>query len=194
MILKICPPCKEKICSPCLRKLEASPPEEAFYAHLCIQVEREARLAKALSMVAQKYPTEVDVQAYHLVAKTATMGHPRCYQHPQKCAQEIDEIRDALMVLIREHPTHTGVMHYILHAFDSPPVFREGNKKFLKKMEIPFQQNHQAFAAVKIGHDLMSHAKSVCHALHMPSHLYLRFGNWTGSANSNFLSVQVKQP
>ena len=84
-------------------------------------------------------------------------------------------------------------MHYIIHAFDDPRVFMEGNRRFVEDMQIPDvnQSSHRAFTALQVARKYMEIAKSVCHALHMPSHLFLRFGDWIESSNSNFASIQV---
>ena len=38
-------------------------------------------------------------------------------------------------LLWQNHCTNTGAMHYILHAYDEPKVFRNTNKNFAIKME-----------------------------------------------------------
>ena len=157
------------------------------------QFKRENRFAIAMARVAKKHPEKVDAQAFHLVAKLATLRHPRCKEDPEKCAQEMGKVRESLVQLYKANPTHTGIMHYIVHAFDDPLLFLEGNRKFVKDMEIPSvgQSSHPAFAAIQAGRDYMKMGKSLCHALHMPSHLFIKFGDWIASSASNLQSIEV---
>jgi hypothetical protein len=66
--------------------------------------------------------------------------------------------------LFRRHPDHPGLAHYLIHAYDSPALAREGVLAA------------QRYATI---------APSVPHALHMPSHIYVRVGRWDDVVASN---------
>jgi len=71
-------------------------------------------------------------------------------------------------VLLR-HPDHPGVAHYIIHSVDYPSLAELGLKA--------------ARAYAKIAPDAP-------HALHMPSHIFTRLGQWNDSIASNTASTK----
>ena len=81
----------------------------------------------------------------------------------QKRAAEI------LNGLLASEPQHPGIAHYMIHAFDYPP---------LAERALP-----AARAYAKI-------APSAPHALHMPSHIFTRLGLWQESIDSNVDSAR----
>lgn len=70
--------------------------------------------------------------------------------------------------LLPVEPSHPGIAHYMIHAFDYPPLASEA---------LP-----AARAYAKI-------APSSPHALHMPSHIFTRLGLWQESIASNIDSA-----
>ncbi len=66
--------------------------------------------------------------------------------------------------LFEEEPTHPGLAHYIIHAYDVPPLAG------------------RAFSAARRYSDI---APDAPHALHMPSHIFTRLGYWQASIDSN---------
>jgi hypothetical protein len=72
--------------------------------------------------------------------------------------------------LFRRHPDHPGLAHYLIHAYDSPALAREGVTAARR------------YAAI---------APSVPHALHMPSHIYVRVGRWEDVIASNLRSAEA---
>jgi hypothetical protein len=65
-------------------------------------------------------------------------------------------------------PDHPGVIHYIIHAYDSPP---------LAHLALPAARRYSRVAPV------------VPHAQHMPSHIFTRLGLWEESIQSNEASA-----
>src|SRR5205823_7712508 len=63
-----------------------------------------------------------------------------------------------------KHKDHPGVAHYLIHAYDYPPIADKG------------------LAAAMCYADI---APSAPHALHMPSHIFTRVGLWQESATTN---------
>jgi len=72
--------------------------------------------------------------------------------------------------LFRRHPDHPGLAHYLIHAYDSPPLARHGERAA------------DRYAAI---------APSVPHAQHMPSHIYTRIGAWDKAIASNLRSADA---
>ena len=61
-------------------------------------------------------------------------------------------------------PTHPGLAHYIIHAYDAPPL---------------------ADKALVAARRYASLAPAIPHALHMPSHTFTRVGSWKESIETN---------
>ena len=77
--------------------------------------------------------------------------------------------------------------------YDTPELYAEGNKQFLDQMvEVKDQTNHAAEFGIKAADKYPQVANSSCHALHMPSHVYIRLGDWKKSLESNLISIKVK--
>jgi tetratricopeptide (TPR) repeat protein len=85
-------------------------------------------------------------------------------------AQQI-EGAEMMLPLFERHPDHPGLAHYIIHAFDAPPIAERGRAA--------------AFAYADI-------APSAPHALHMPSHIFTRLGYWKESIEANARSAAAE--
>src|SRR5262249_24977103 len=66
-----------------------------------------------------------------------------------------------------KQPDHPGVAHYIIHAYDYPPL---------------------AGQALNAARSYAKIAPDSPHALHMPSHIFTRLGLWQESIESNLAS------
>jgi len=81
--------------------------------------------------------------------------------------------KQAAQILTRistTQPDHPGVVHYLIHAFDYPPLAREA---------LPAAR---AYAKV---------APASPHALHMPTHIFTRLGLWQESIDANLASART---
>jgi hypothetical protein len=67
-----------------------------------------------------------------------------------------------------KHPDHPGVAHYLIHAYDFPPIAQKGLPAALCYADI---------------------APGAAHALHMPSHIFTRVGLWKESVDTNARSA-----
>jgi tetratricopeptide (TPR) repeat protein len=74
---------------------------------------------------------------------------------------------DMLAPLMRVHPDHPGIAHYIIHATDSPQMANAG------------LDAARRYATI---------APAAPHALHMPSHIFTRLGIWRDDIQSNLAS------
>ena len=69
--------------------------------------------------------------------------------------------------LLKKHPDHPGVAHYLIHAADVPELAPQG------------LEAARRYAAI---------APDSAHAIHMPSHIFVRLGLWQDSITSNIAS------
>ncbi len=72
--------------------------------------------------------------------------------------------------LYRKMPTHPGLAHYIIHAYDAPPLAAKGLDAARKYASL---------------------APAIPHALHMPSHTFTRVGSWNESIETNRRSAEA---
>jgi tetratricopeptide (TPR) repeat protein len=71
--------------------------------------------------------------------------------------------------VFQENPNHPGAAHFIIHAFDDPD---------------------HAILALPAARAYAKIAPSAAHALHMPSHIFLRLGMWPDVIKSNVAAYQ----
>jgi 1,2-phenylacetyl-CoA epoxidase PaaB subunit len=74
--------------------------------------------------------------------------------------------------LFEEEPTHPGLAHYIIHTYDVPALAGRALVAARRYSEI---------------------APDAPHALHMPSHIFTRTGNWQESIDSNIAAAAAAQ-
>jgi hypothetical protein len=82
-------------------------------------------------------------------------------------ANELADRQKAIAILnplLQQHPDHPGVAHYMIHATDRPEFAAQG------------LEAARRYAAI---------APDSAHALHMPSHIFVRLGLWQDSITSN---------
>jgi hypothetical protein len=72
--------------------------------------------------------------------------------------------------LWKQYPDHPGLPHYIIHAYDHPPL---------------------ASKALDAARRYAKIAPSAPHALHMPSHTFTRIGYWEESSETNVASERT---
>ncbi len=77
---------------------------------------------------------------------------------------------EILEPLFKKMPGHPGLAHYIIHAYDAPPL---------------------APRALDAARSYASIAPVVPHALHMPSHTFTRVGYWKESIETNIKSAEA---
>jgi tetratricopeptide (TPR) repeat protein len=110
------------------------------------------------------HPHDVEVASFYALALLATHPPTDATLKNPKRATEI------LEAFYATDPNHPGVMHYLIHGYDYPPVAARGLKAA------------QAYAAI---------APWVPHVLHMPSHIFTRLGMWNDVIASNLASVDA---
>lgn len=109
-------------------------------------------------------PADDETAAFYALAHLATTPPDSVTRSHADRAAEI------LLALHRRHPDHPGAMHYLVHANDVPGRERE---------------------LLEITHRYDSLAPRNPHALHMPTHIYTRLGDWDGVIRGNVLAAQA---
>jgi Tfp pilus assembly protein PilF len=118
----------------------------------------------ALDEIHSKRPEDLEAAALFSLQLVATARPGDASLAQQKQAAKI------LEAFYAEHRDHPGVTHYLIHAYDYPPLAKQG---------LPAAQ---AYA------DL---APWVPHALHMPSHIFTRLGMWEENIASNLAAARA---
>ena len=108
--------------------------------------------------LARRHPTDDEAQIFHALALLANADYS---DTTFAAARQADAI---LLPLFKQHPTHPGIAHYIIHANDAPPL---------------------APLALAAARKYATLAPAIPHAQHMPSHIFIRVGAWDETIASN---------
>ena len=121
---------------------------------------------KAMDQLQAHYPDDHEGAIFYALALVATAPPTDKTYVNQKKAGAI------LEPLFIEQPEHPGIAHYIIHAYDYPPLAPRALDAARRYAEI---------------------APDSPHALHMPSHIFTRLGLWQESIASNLVSAASAQ-
>jgi tetratricopeptide (TPR) repeat protein len=125
---------------------------------------RVVSYATAMERVHRAYPDDDEAAAFYALALNQTMDPNDKTYGPQLQAAAI------LEPLFERHPEHPGIAHYLIHAYDHPPLA------------------DKALPAARL---YASIAPDAPHALHMPSHTFTRVGYWEDSITTNLASAEA---
>jgi tetratricopeptide (TPR) repeat protein len=118
--------------------------------------------AAAMGKLYQDYPADTDAGAFYALALLAS-------QSPNDASLTLNRKAMAVLTpLFAKYPDHPGVVHYIIHACDTPALAQDG------------------LAAAKHYGEI---ASSAPHAVHMPGHIFARLGMWQADIDANVGSV-----
>jgi hypothetical protein len=119
----------------------------------------------AMQKAAKKNQKNIDLQALYALS---IMGHVE-----QNLDNKYIKVsRDLLKNLFENKPYNPGVLHYMIHAFDTHDV-------------------SVAKQALIASNHYLDAGQDSSHGAHMPSHIYFRLGMWEKAALSNQLSVNA---
>src|ERR1039458_1374883 len=121
---------------------------------------------KAMDQLQARYSDDHEAAIFHALALLATAPPTDKTYVNQKKAGAI------LEPLSVEQPEHPGIAHYIIHAYDYPPLAQRALDAARRYAKI---------------------APDSPHALHMPSHIFTRLGLWQESIESNLVSAASAQ-
>jgi tetratricopeptide (TPR) repeat protein len=118
--------------------------------------------AAAMGELYGHYPADTDAGAFYALALLAS-------QAPADDSLTLNHKAMAVLTpLFAKYPDHPGVVHYIIHACDTPSMAPDG------------------LAAAKHYGEI---ASSAPHAVHMPGHIFARLGMWQADIDANVGSV-----
>ena len=127
---------------------------------------RTIRFEKGMELVTKQFPGDKEATTLYALALTAAADPTDKTLFKQKKAGAL------LNNLYASSPQHPGIVHYIIHAYDSPEL---------------------AAMALTAARKYASVAPASAHALHMPSHIFTRLGLWNEAIGSNLASVESAQ-
>lgn len=119
---------------------------------------------QAMAQLHARYPDDSEAAIYYALAlNVAALPTDKTY------AKQL-EAAEILEAEVARQPDHPGVVHYLIHTYDYPPLAERG---------LPAADRYAELAA------------SAPHALHMPSHIFTRLGHWDRSIETNQRSAEV---
>ena len=120
----------------------------------------------AMAGLYRHYPHDIDAGTFYALSLLAAEAPDDTSLNRQHQAMAV------LNPLFAAHPDHPGVVHYIIHACDTPSLAPDG------------------LAAAKHYGEI---AASAPHAVHMPGHIFARLGLWQADIDANRASVAASQ-
>ena len=126
---------------------------------------RLAAYTRAMEQMTQRYPDDFEAWTYYaLTLQASASKNDKTYASQLKSAEILER-------QFKQNPDHPGVAHYLVHAYDYPPLADKGIK-----------------IAVAYGRI----APAAPHARHMPSHIYSMVGMWEESIASNRSALEIQ--
>ena len=127
---------------------------------------RALAYSRRMEAVAQNHPDDREARIFHALSLLAAADPLDKTYKNQLAAGAI------LEKLFAEIPTHPGVAHYIIHAYDYPDLAERALAAALK---------YQVCVTV------------VPHAVHMPSHTYVLLGKWKETIEANTAGEEAEK-
>jgi len=125
---------------------------------------RIRRWEQAMEKLFAAFPDDPEAGAFYALAHLATApSNTVSREHSDKAA-------GILLGVYARNPDHPGAMHYLVHANDVPGRERE-SLEITRKYEAAAPRNP--------------------HALHMPTHIYTRLGDWDGVIRGNLRAADA---
>lgn len=128
------------------------------------QYQRTVAYENAMNTLTETYPEDREGRIFHALSiNQNAQASDKTYAQQLKAAAILEP-------LFEQFPQHPGLAHYIIHAYDHPPL---------------------AERALNAAQVYASLAPDAPHALHMPSHTFTRVGMWQESVNTNLRAAQA---
>jgi tetratricopeptide (TPR) repeat protein len=125
---------------------------------------RIRRWEQAMARAFASFPADPEVASFYALSHLATA-------RPDTVSRvNADRAAAILLQVLQARPDHPGAMHYLVHANDVPT--REGES-------LDVTRRYDAVAPRNP------------HALHMPTHIYTRVGDWDGVIRGNLLAAEA---
>lgn len=125
---------------------------------------RIALWEKAQEGIYRQYPDDYEAAVLYALSHLATAPKTdRTFAHQKEAGALLEKLN-------KEKPGHPGVLHYTIHAYDNPML---------------------ASRAVSAAYAYDKIAPDVPHALHMPTHIFIRLGKWIEVIDLNGRSAKA---
>ncbi|MGR8980430.1 MAG: hypothetical protein ACU84H_10125 [Gammaproteobacteria bacterium] len=125
---------------------------------------RKLGYEQAMAKLEARFPDDLEAKVFYALALIATASpHDKTYAQQKKAIGMLQKVLEAV-------PNHPGVAHYIIHATDNPELAGLGLAAA------------RSYARI---------APAVPHALHMPSHIFIRLGLWQDAIDSNLAAYHA---
>ncbi|MBN9562119.1 MAG: hypothetical protein J0H14_15535 [Alphaproteobacteria bacterium] len=125
---------------------------------------RSVAYERAMEQLHLRYPDDREATVFYALAlDTNASPTDKTYTNQKKAAALLKRVFD-------EQPNHPGAAHYLIHSYDSAPLAELGLPAAICYADI---------------------APAVPHALHMPSHIFTRVGEWPESIASNTAAAKA---
>lgn len=111
---------------------------------------RIERWADATADLYRAFPQDREVRAFFALSRLATASRGDAEEHHAEAAR-------VLATILAEEPSHPGAVHYTIHANDFDA------------------REHESLHVVRSYGEI---APANAHALHMPTHIFVRLGDW----------------
>lgn len=125
---------------------------------------RIRRWEGAMEKLYSAFPEDSEAAVFYALAHLATTPSDKITRANADRAAEI------LLRVYKKNPNHPGAMHYLVHANDVPGRERE---------------------LLEITRKYDSIAPNNPHAIHMPTHIYTRLGDWNGVIRGNLRAANA---
>ncbi|MGH9556079.1 MAG: tetratricopeptide repeat protein, partial [Terriglobales bacterium] len=126
--------------------------------------DRALAYEKAMEQVYLRHPKDREAAAFYALSLLGTaLPSDKTYANQKKAGAILEKI-------FAQQPLHPGVAHYLIHSYDYPALAQRGLDAARRYTKI---------------------APSVPHALHMPSHIFIRLGHWNDAIASNQDAAQA---
>jgi tetratricopeptide (TPR) repeat protein len=136
--------------------------EQLFYSP-GDKLARYTAYSQAMAKLYEHWPNDNEVDIFCALSLLGTVRPGDTGFRRQAIAASI------AIKVYQENPNHPGAAHFIIHSFDDPD---------------------HAILALPAARAYSKIAPSAAHALHMPSHIFLRLGMWQDVIDSNILAYQ----
>jgi tetratricopeptide (TPR) repeat protein len=159
-----------KECQIAVKLPAATPKEQGFIAAAAAYYQKGSHVSytdrtkaysSELAKLHERLPDDVEVGSFYALSLLSLADEDVDSLENQRKAIAI------LQPLLEKYPDHPGVAHYLIHAADRPELAAQGLAAARR------------YAAI---------APDSPHALHMPSHIFVRLGLWQDSITSNIAS------
>ncbi len=152
--------------------MDATPRESAYIDAIAAffsntdtrtHLDRARAFERGMRDVYTNHLDDPEAATFYALSLLATADpRDKSYAHQFKAAGLLNWVR-------HDHPTHSGVLHYLIHSYDYPGL---------------------AHLALDAALSYADAAPDSAHAQHMPSHIFTRMGLWDRSLSSNHDSTR----